>query len=52
MSISVLICDDSNIARKQLKKALPEQWKESALLVNNGEEALEALQMGNFDLLF
>lgn len=52
MTVSVLICDDSNIARKQLRKALPESWKENVTFVINGQEALEALRAGHFDLLF
>ena len=52
MTVSVLICDDSNIARKQLRKALPESWKENVTFVINGQEALETLRAGSFDVLF
>ncbi|WP_413282802.1 response regulator [Vibrio sp. MA40-2] len=52
MTVSVLICDDSNIARKQLKKALPDSWQSDVTLVTNGEEALDALKAGSFDVLF
>jgi CheY-like chemotaxis protein len=52
MTISVLICDDSNIARKQLRKALPESWKENVTFATNGQEALDALRAGGFDVLF
>jgi len=49
---SIMICDDSNIARKQLKKVLPESWKESVKLAHNGEEALIGLRAEHFDILF
>ena len=52
MTVSVLICDDSNIARKQLRKALPESWKENVTFVTNGQEALDALKAESFDILF
>jgi len=52
MTVSVLICDDSNIARKQLRKALPEQLKENVTFATNGQEALDALRGNHFDLLF
>lgn len=52
MTVAVLICDDSNIARKQLKKALPDSWQENVTFATNGQEALDALKAGNFDVLF
>lgn len=52
MTVSVLICDDSNIARKQLRKALPAAWQENVTFAENGEEALKALRASHFDVLF
>ena len=52
MTLSILICDDSNIARKQLKRVLPQSWNESAQLVKNGEEALDVLRSEHVDVLF
>tara|TARA_R110001592_G_scaffold13583_15_gene62111 strand:+ start:3578 stop:3943 length:366 start_codon:yes stop_codon:yes gene_type:complete len=52
MTVSILICDDSNIARKQLRKSLPDSWKENVTFVTNGQEALDALKAGDFDILF
>jgi len=52
MTVAVLICDDSNIARKQLKKALPDSWKENVTFVTNGQEAIDALKASDFDVLF
>jgi len=44
--ISLLICDDSNMARKQLLRALPVDWEVSVTLAANGMEALEAIRQG------
>ena len=38
--IPLLVCDDSNMARKQLIRALPPEWPVSLSQANNGEEAL------------
>jgi len=52
MTISILICDDSNMARKQLKRILPQGWADNLLLVKNGQEALDVLCTVKIDLLF
>jgi two-component system chemotaxis response regulator CheY len=52
MTISILICDDSNMARKQLKRVLPQGWADNSQLVKNGQEALEVLRTQKIDLLF
>jgi len=52
MSPSVLICDDSNMARKQVLRSIPEQWKDSVQLATNGAEALKILRGGGIDVLF
>lgn len=52
MSISVLVCDDSNLARKQVLRSLPEQLSANAQLATNGEEALTILRSQNIDVLF
>ena len=52
MSSSVLICDDSNLARKQVLRSLPESLSSNALLATNGAEALELLDQQSFDVLF
>jgi CheY-like chemotaxis protein len=44
--IPLLICDDSNMARKQLLRALPSDWGVSVTLATNGLEALEAIRAG------
>ena len=52
MSPSVLICDDSNMARKQVLKSLPEQWKNSVQTASNGAEALTILRDNSIEALF
>jgi len=52
MCPSVLICDDSNMARKQVLKSLPEQWKTSAQTATNGAEALTLLRDNSVEVLF
>ncbi|UCJ15376.1 response regulator [Pseudomonas sp. MM211] len=48
---SLLICDDSNMARKQLLRALPADWPVTVSQASNGQEALELLRAAHFDLL-
>ncbi len=52
MSLSVLICDDSNMARKQVLRSLPQEWQSNAQIAGNGKEALTILRSGNIELLF
>ncbi|NQZ81837.1 MAG: response regulator [Colwellia sp.] len=52
MGSSVLVCDDSNLARKQLLRSLPEQLSTKTQIATNGEEALEILRSQNIDILF
>ena len=49
---SVLICDDSNMARKQVIRSIPEQWKDSVQTASNGAEALKILRDNSIDVLF
>jgi chemotaxis protein CheY-P-specific phosphatase CheC len=52
MVAAVLICDDSNLARKQMARALPEQWQQNIQFAGHGGEALDILQRQPIDLLF
>jgi two-component system chemotaxis response regulator CheY len=52
MAISILICDDSIVARKRLQRILPEGWAENSQMVTNGQEALDVLRSEKIDLLF
>nr|WP_298164981.1 response regulator [uncultured Pseudomonas sp.] len=48
---SLLICDDSNMARKQLLRALPPDWPVSVVQAANGVEAMEILRKGSIDVM-
>ena len=52
MSTNVLICDDSNLARKQVFRSLPESLSTDVQLAKNGEEALDILRSQSIDILF
>jgi len=52
MSTHVLICDDSNMARKQMARALPENLNAEITFAKNGEEAIEIIQQGQQEVLF
>lgn len=48
---SLLVCDDSAMARKQLLRALPSQWPVEISQATNGMEALQRIRQGGIDLL-
>lgn len=52
MPPSLIICDDSNMARKQLLRVLPEAWQERVTLATNGREGIEAIRAGKGELIF
>ena len=52
MSLSVLICDDSNMARKQVLRSLPEELSANVQLAKNGLEALDVLNAQKIDVMF
>lgn len=52
MSTNVLICDDSNLARKQVLRSLPENLSADVQLATNGQEALDILRAQAIDILF
>lgn len=49
--LSVLICDDSMVARKQVAKCLPQDFDSSIHFAKHGEEALDAICDNKGDLL-
>jgi CheY-like chemotaxis protein len=49
--ISVLICDDSLVARKQVAKCLPQDWDVAVHFAKHGAEALKALAEGKGQVL-
>lgn len=52
MSTKIIICDDSNMARKQMSRALPEGWDIEISLAKNGLEAIELIKLGGQELMF
>jgi len=51
MSTKLLICDDSNMARKQLARSLPDEWDVDISFAKNGAEGVEAIKAGKGDVL-
>ncbi|NQZ80989.1 MAG: response regulator [Colwellia sp.] len=51
MSIPLLICDDSNMARKQVARSLPDGWDVDISFASNGAEGIEAIKAGKGDVL-
>lgn len=52
MTIPLLICDDSNMARKQVKKSLPDAWDVDITYATNGVEGMEAIRNGQAEMMF
>lgn len=52
MPVSVLVVDDSPMARKMLIRALPAAWDITISQAGNGEEALTAYRAGHVDVMF
>ena len=51
MPLSVLICDDSLVARKQVAKCLPQDWDVDIHFAKHGKEAIEQIQAGKGQIL-
>ena len=52
MAIPLLICDDSNMARKQVMRSLPTEWEVDVTYASNGAEGLEAIKQGKGEMVF
>jgi len=52
MAISLLICDDSSFAQKQLLHALPEEWEVMITYARNGKDALKVTVEKNISVMF
>jgi len=52
MAIPLLICDDSAMARKQVKRSLPEGWEVDITMATNGVEGVEAIRAGKGEMVF
>ena len=52
MAFTALICDDSLLARNQLKKSLPAEFGADIVTASNGLEALNVLRNQEIGLVF
>ena len=52
MTVSVLVVDDSPMARKMLIRALPPEWDIQIAQASGGAEALAAYRAGKVDVMF
>ncbi len=52
MTIPLLICDDSAMARKQVKRSLPEHWEVDITFAKNGVEGIEAIREKKTEMVF
>lgn len=52
MTMSVLICDDSGFARRQMARAIPDDWDVSVSYAEHGQQALELIRQGKGDVMF
>ncbi|ADZ92863.1 response regulator [Marinomonas mediterranea] len=52
MSVNILICDDSSLARKQLARALPKDWDANVTYAQHGQEALDIINSSSVDIMF
>ena len=52
MAIPLLICDDSNMARKQVARSLPEGWDVEVTFATNGSEGIDAIRAGKGEMVF
>lgn len=52
MAIPLLICDDSNMARKQVARSLPDGWDVDITFATNGVEGLAAIREGKGEMVF
>ena len=52
MTIPILICDDSSMARKQMARALPQDWDVDVSFAENGVQGVNAVKSGKGEVLF
>ena len=52
MTIRLLICDDSNMARKQVTRSLPDDWDVDITYAKNGVEGIQAIREGKGEMVF
>lgn len=51
MTTPLLICDDSLMARKQVARALPDNWDVTVSFATNGVEGLQAIREGKGEMV-
>lgn len=52
MPIPLLICDDSAMARKQVRKSLPTHWDVNVTFAENGAQGIQAIREGKGEMVF
>lgn len=52
MTIPLLICDDSSMARKQVARSLPAEWDVDITYAVNGVEGIAAVREGKVEMVF
>ncbi len=52
MATDILICDDSNMARKQMARSLPESWQVNIHFAKHGQEAIELIKSSKLEVMF
>lgn len=52
MSLPVLICDDSALARKSIARSLPKDWDITLSFAENGELGVQAIREGKGNIVF
>ncbi|WP_144212654.1 response regulator [Shewanella donghaensis] len=52
MTIPILICDDSGLARKQMARTLPKEWDVEISYATNGAEGLDVIRKGKGEIVF
>jgi len=52
MPVKVLICDDSSFARKQMARALPDEWDAEVSFAKHGTEGLQGIRAGRGEVTF
>ena len=52
MTTTVLICDDSSLARKQMARSLPADWDVEISFAENGQQGIALISEGKGEILF
>jgi chemotaxis protein CheY-P-specific phosphatase CheC/AmiR/NasT family two-component response regulator len=52
MTLPIIICDDSNMARRQMARSLPASWEVNISFAEHGQEALTLIRGGKGAVVF